>query len=685
VARAGPKRTWEPVSAAELAEKSPQVEPDAPAEAIFWHLEIDDTDFPAERRSYEYVRFKVFAPDKVEQITRVSQLAAFAAGTEQKTIDLRARLVLPDGTIREFGQDAIHERTVSKSAGDQSFLQRMFGASRPEVKEKFLAVSGVEPGAILEFLISSTEKRIPLTIYRALQINSIPIRRLDYLHRTSSESDWIHRSFVVNTNIGHAELQEDYKARRVTLVAHDVPARMEEPLAGGHFDSALTVLSSYTSRSIVTVARSENPRSLKIDPKTDGPWAQVAGLMLLMEEDRTQPTRRVRELAAQLTEGAGSALEKAHRIHRRVQEMYQHFRKLPRKPQAWGPADPWVSSLDDVLNYERNTGELAISADEFLWLAVSLYRAAGLETRVILLPDRETKRFNPRWVAMAFLPQKCAGIFLDGQWHFSAPQLRAPVPFDVLPWANEGQVGLVVQEGKQTFINIPLMSADQSVTTNTGIFQVDEQGGLTGEGVRRHTGQTAIALRFQLWEKSDQQRQDLMKERLSDEYKGAEITVTKVAGVEDPETPLEITFTMRLPAFAVMTRNRLVLRPAVFRLDADSPFTASTRHNAVQFPYPWEEVDRVTIELPPGYEPESLATPAPVQGADVLLYRTAASYEAPKHLVHFQRVLALGAVYFPVEQYATLKNWYDAIAEGDQHEVVFIKSDARKPAAAAGP
>jgi hypothetical protein len=681
------KPEWKPVAPADLAATAPLIEPDAPAEVIFWNIEQDDTDFPGERRFNNYVRFKVFAPDKAQGITRISGLVPSGSAAHLEDVDLRARLVLPDGSVKEFGKEAVRERSAAKSAAERSFLTRMVEGSDNGLNEKFLAISGVEPGAILEYRIAVRDRSRGLISFsgRILQLDGIPIRRLDYIHQVMHDLDYIPRPFLVNTNIGKAELKEDDGTRTITVVAQNVPALVHEPLSGGTYDSALALVETYSFRKLSLSNRQSLPRGLQIDPRKQGPWAETAGLYLLAEEDLTQPTKRVRQLAAAVTAGAAGPLDKARRIHRQVQGMYQQFRKQPNKSQQLRPYDTAVRSLDDILDFADRKGNLAISDFEFLWLAMSLYRTAGLETRLVLLPDRQVKRFNPRLVAGGFLNDKCASVLIDGQWRFSDPSLKEPLPFGQLPWYNEGQVGLLAQEGNQTFINVPFTPADQSVTVSSGTFQLSAEGDLNGECTQRRTGQEAAGLRTSLWDQTPQRQQEILKERLSDEHKGAEIVVSKVEGVEDPEAPVVATFTMRLPGFAVLTKDRLVLRPSAFRGQANSPFASAVRHNAVQFPYPWEEIDRLTVELPPGYEPESVVSPAPVQGADVLIWRARVSYEADKRLVHLQREFALGGVLFPVKQYAAVKGWFDAIDEGDQHELVFVRAKTKTATGGGGP
>src|SRR6185295_18844087 len=84
-----------------------------------------------------------------------------------------------------------------------------------------------------------------------------------------------------------------------------------------------------------------------------------------------------------------------------------------------------------------------------------------------------------------------------------------------------------------------------------------------------------------------------------------EITITRIEALDDAEKPLRIGARIRWPGFAARTKDRLVLRPSAFRVDAGAPFTATERRQPIHFPYRWQEFDRIEIQVPPGFEPES--------------------------------------------------------------------------------
>ena len=96
----------------------------------------------------------------------------------------------------------------------------------------------------------------------------------------------------------------------------------------------------------------------------------------------------------------------------------------------------------------------------------------------------------------------------------------------------------------------------------------------------------------------------------------------------------------------------------------------------MQFPYTWQEIDSFTIETPPGYAPESNTAPTAAPG-EVLSYRTRIAFEISKRLVHLRREFGSQVRYVPDTSYHELKTWYDLVASGDQHELVFIRDQAK--------
>lgn len=664
------KPSWQPVPPEELAEKAPLLEPEAPAEALLIQVEVDDSDFPRERRITEYIRYKIFRPDKVESITRIS---GFETNLSDNQTELRARLLQQDGRIQEFGRESIKERALARTGKESGFLGWLVGGGF-EVTERFLAVSGIEAGSVLEYQIARTVNYPGAVDFYGLQREGIPVRRGTYRCKLTRNKDtWQNRTFVLNAK--GAKLSEDAKQRTVTIDASNLPSVVREPLMGPLTDRAMMIVSHYEPTTLYLSPRSGKVPLPGIVDAKPGPWAPFATMMNWYERDRGWITPRVRELAAEITAGLTEPEAKARAIHARVQGLHR------KSNEATGPrviARTMPQSLDDVIEVEKQP-EVARPAEEFIWLAVALCQSAGLEAHAVMLPDLSYFRFNPTSPSPVFLPNRAVAIKLGERWVFSAPNTRNRLSFGLLPCEQEGQQGLLAMERQQVFVPVPATPAEKSVVNSIGKFALDAEGNLTGECMRNFTGHAAAALRGDLSRAKTEARFEMASRRFGFDTKQVEVTVTKVEGLEDSEKPLLLAAKIRWNGYATRTKNRLLVRAAVFHVEDASPFTATERRYAVHFPFRWLENDRIQITFPEGFSPETPTSPAPLPGA-TLHYEMRLKYDSAHNTLHAGRVTRVNTVDVAPQYYPVLKQWYDQVSRNDQHEVV-IRRTGEAPAA----
>ena len=92
------------------------------------------------------------------------------------------------------------------------------------------------------------------------------------------------------------------------------------------------------------------------------------------------------------------------------------------------------------------------------------------------------------------------------------------------------------------------------------------------------------------------------------------------------------------------------------------------------FPYPFREFDDIRIALP---EADSRAlSPAHNSQSDFSSYSLATAVEGPQKL-HIQRDLIIKKSYFAVDQYASIKAFYDAARAADGEQIVSPGQNSR--------
>ena len=120
---------WDPVEPALLAESAPRLDPDAPAEAVFRKLTIDDRGYPQwTGASGNTTGTRSSIRKRRTSVTRISGIEATVDGERRSAqLELRARLTLPDGSSREFGNESLQQRALVSIGSEQSWLQRLLG------------------------------------------------------------------------------------------------------------------------------------------------------------------------------------------------------------------------------------------------------------------------------------------------------------------------------------------------------------------------------------------------------------------------------------------------------------------------------------------------------------------------------------------------------------------------------
>jgi hypothetical protein len=159
---------WKPIDPADLASKTPVVDKDADAEALFWEVRVDDGE--ADDLIFtNYVRVKVYTERGRESQSKIDlpYLGSW------KIKDIAARTVKADGTIVELKKDDVFERTLLKASG-------------VKIKAKSFAVPAVEPGAIVEYRWREIRGGRSANYVKLQFQRDIPVRTLTYLVRPYS-------------------------------------------------------------------------------------------------------------------------------------------------------------------------------------------------------------------------------------------------------------------------------------------------------------------------------------------------------------------------------------------------------------------------------------------------------------------------------------------------------------------
>jgi hypothetical protein len=670
---------WDPVSPADLqATSRSTLDPEAPAEAIFRRVDVDDSGFPGDRTVTAYSRYRIFDPEKATGLTRIAEQSISVFGEQNRgAVEMRARLTLPDGSVHEFGNEAIRERNLVQAAAERSWMARIFSANtNVEVAEKFLAVTGIVPGAILDIQTSHREGGLAGGdwLYVAnLQQYDAPVRQLAFAYHAAENDEWQGHPITLNGAPNHADVQVDTKHRTLHLVAHDVPALYHEPLSVPLTSYALIYVITYHPAHLRRLAHHGASANYVVNTKTD-PWGFYATEIAMAESDFIDQKGAIKQLATTITTSAPNDVTKAKLIHQYVVGLHHRYAARPHPGVFTSEAFNQIESVMQLVNFEKYP-DLPFQPMHFVILEVALDRALGFPANTVMLPNLNFARFDERMVANQFLSVYAARVRIGDQWNFSLPTTAAPLAFNELPWQNEGEEGLIAQPVKQEFFPVPATTAAESKIMTSGQFELSAEGTLTGEGTRTLTGHLAATRRAQIQRMNPERTKRYFAERFAADLKGGTVRVLEVKNAHDPDLPLEVSFRVNWPAFALVTKDRLIFHPSIFHFNQTSPFTAASRRYAFQFPYRWSETEHLTIAVPPEFALESKQAPGPIPG-DQLSYQCEISQERVSKKIRYARDFTTNLRTLTPEANGALLAWYRNLTDHDAFELVLRRTAA---------
>ena len=621
---AGDEITWKPVTAAELEMKSPVVEPDADAEALFWDVTLDDK--KSSKLIYRhYVRVKIFTERGRERFAKMD--IPFMKG--KKIEGVAARVIRPDGTIVVLQPSDIFEREIVR-------------ANKIKVLAKSFAVPGIEPGVIVEYQYSEILKDDSAGGERLSFQRDIPMQKAIYHIRPYAGSALSVRSYNMPT-LPFVE-DRDNKGFQVATMTN-LPALKIEPNMPPEDEVRKWAYLSYRNSS----------------------WTYYFLLYGTLLREFAKDTKEIQAKSAELTAGAATSDEKLRRIYQFVQTNIRNltFDKTLSDEQR---EKVKVRDASDVL--ERGMGN-AVQVD---LIFVALARAAGFETGIFLSADRSDYFFTPdKYPHAEFIRPSGIAVMVDNTWRYFEPGLPY-LPYGQILWNNEGAMALVIGTGGYGWKGIPLMEQTKSPSKRTGKFKLLEDGTLEGKVTLEYTGHQAARRRREGYMSSAAKREENMVEEVKENAHNAEISAVSIDNFEDPSKPLVYHFDIRVPAYAQKTGKRLFVQPGFFEYGSVPAFSASERVHPIYFSYSWSEQDNIEIEVPKGYRldsadaPRGVADPSKIGSLQISM-----DFDQTAGILRYKRNFYFGAngkILFPVNTYQAMKGLFSEFHRADTHAVI---------------
>ena len=608
-------------------------EPAAPnADAIYLYREdVADNKLHMEA---VYVRLKILR----DEGKKYADVELTGAGSDFQITDVQGRTIHSDGTVILFT--------------GKPYEKLLFKTKSRQYKAMVFSLPDVENGSILEYRYKlryddryyvSPEWDVQTALYtRKAHFHFIPTDRevLSHIDKGSATS-----------TIAYSQLLPDgYKVAEDRKGEFDLPIEKVRGLPEEKFEPPMDAF-AYRVRFYYTSKR----HSQEYWDSYGKGWSHDI-------DKFASPSSAIESAAKELTSGAATEDEKLNKLYDAVMKLDNtRFSREHSQDENRAEGVKRIKSAADVLALKRG------SPDDLAMLFLALARAAGFHAEAMAVVNRNRDFFQPNYLAGNQLDDLIVFVTVNGRERAFDPGERY-MPYGVLQWTHSLAGGIREQDGHIVIANSPGISYKETVIQRVADMTLSPDGSVSGEATIIYTGQLAARWRQKALEGDQVQlKKDFDDELQSDLPSGLIIKTDHFLGLDSESTNLMARMKVS-GSLGSATGKRLFLPLSVFAAGAGNPFASSHREEPIDLHYPYQEIDQVTLRLPPGFQVESLPEKSQIALPQMAAYGVGAKSDS--QTITFARSYILANILYTPSEYDKLKGFFDDVSNKDRAQAV---------------
>ncbi len=523
-------------------------------------------------------------------------------------------------------------------------------------KKRSISMPNVKVGSIVEFsYLLKTENLVKLPVFDFQYV--IPVNYAEY--KTEIPEYFIYKSILK----GYVEIQSDeklvngssnfenqfnqmqslnYRQINSSYIAKEVPPIMEEEFIDN--------FRNYQASIHNELERTRFPGSPVKDYAVT--WEGVAKTIFAHKDfgDELKENNYLLNDLKLILENIESKEERLNVVFKFIQDKMN-----------WNQEYGYYTDKGVIKAYEDQTGNVA----EINFILISMLRLAGIQVNPVLISTIEhgipvfPSRTNYNYVvAMAEIGGE--QIILDATHKYTTQNI---LPLNALNWKGR----LIKSDGTSSEVDLVPSTASVDVYSLTAKFNT--QGQISGELKSRFSNYEAYKFR----DKYAEINTDNYIEKLENLYNGIEISNYVIENKSsDLLKPIDESFEFRATNQLEIIGKEIFLSPMMFFTIYKNPFVQDERKMPIYFGYPLVKKYFINIEIPDGYEVESMPKGINLSTDDgSLVFKYAMKRNENKIHIVVQSESKNAAVSAGV--YPMLKDFYKKIVDVQQEKIVLKK------------
>ncbi len=609
---------------------APKIDPAAHSEYTYRRVTVDDREAYLSIHRF-HNRIKLFDEAAVREWDKVD--IEYFEGMHVTKI--KARVIYPDLTVAELTSRDIVKRKIFKNDSFSGYA-------------KSFSFPGLKPGCIIEYSwktsIDAWFKGVTLDL-----LSDHPTWRYDVLIKP-------YRGLAASVRSYNGGTKWEKVAGGFETYAKDLPAKSEVPYVGPYRDFEPFVLVEYSSElKALEQEKYWNYRAGRLDGVND-------------ELIRAKASR-VKKLASELFEGVGLNEEK-------VKIAYDYC-----TTEILNISEPnTVYTEEEIEDLKKNENPAQTlkngygTAFDINSLFASLLAAGGFQVSLAEVEDKNTCTYHIGKLGNFNLSDWAVAVLVNNEYKFYDPG-SSFLPCGVLNAGNTGANAILIKGKFYRDVVTPEVADDFSQVSRIANVEIDEYGDLEGSIAIKYDGYEGIAIKRAFAGQTDDEREEFVLEKhWKARLPRAEISDFKIKNEDSREEGLILRYTVKIPGYADVAGDRLVLNPSLFQEGASPVFTDETREVPIGFPHRPIFMDKVTISVPEGFVYEASAGASTEFEGAVIKRKSLATINDSQELV-YQRHYTLRRLRADPRYYSRVKAEFDALNESDHRPLTFVAKD----------
>ncbi|MDQ8197279.1 DUF3857 domain-containing protein [Pelagicoccus enzymogenes] len=618
---------WDEIPEEELQATAPRIDPDAHSEYTYRKITVDDREmFYSAHRFHN--RIKLFDEAAVEEWDKVD--IEYFEG--MRVTRIKARVIYPDLTVAELSPRDVVKRKIFKNDSFSGYA-------------KSFSFPGLKPGCIIEYSwktsIDAWFKGVTLDL-----LSDHPTWHYEVLIKPYRGLASSVRSF--NGGSKWEKVPGGYET-----FAKNLPARAEVPYVGPRRDFEPFVLVDYSSEL----------KALEQEKY----WNYRAGRLDRVNDELIKAkASRVKKLASELFEGVGLNEEK---VQKAFDYCTNEILNISVPNTVYTEEEIEELKKNDTPNQTLKNG-YGTSFD-INSLFASLLAAGGFQVSLAEVEDRSTCTYHVGKLGNFNLSDWAVAVLVNNSYEYYDPG-SSFLPLGVLNAENTGAKGILIKGKFYRDVETPEVAAEFSKVSRIADVRIDEYGDLEGSVAIKYDGYEGVAIKRAFAGQTDDERESFVLEKhWQSRLPRAEIDDFRIKHEDSREEGLILRYSVKIPGYADVAGDRLILNPSIFQKGAPPVFSDETREVPIGFPHRPLVMDKVTIEVPEGFSYEASAgTSDEFEGA-MVKRKSLVTINDANELV-YQRHYTLKGTRADARYYPLVKAEFDAMNEADHRPLTFV-------------